>query len=70
MMTEAQVKDAVRQYIAEQFPDGPVCRVAAVVLDFGPGYGTETLLVTPITASPVPGASQPVLVQNGPSKMV
>lgn len=60
MTTEQDVKAAVRSYISDVYPDGPVPKSAAVVINFG-SAGCETLLILPDDSSDArhPGASSP-----------
>ncbi|HVL14481.1 MAG TPA: hypothetical protein VM529_18050 [Gemmata sp.] len=45
-MSAEDLKAAVREYLSEQYPDGPACKCAAVVIQFVDGFTPETLLVT------------------------
>jgi hypothetical protein len=65
MTTEQDVKAAVRSYISDVYPDGPVPKSAAVVINFG-HVGCETLIIIPDDSFDAqhPDASLPAPVQT------
>lgn len=64
MTTEQDVKAAVRNYISDTFPDGPVPKTVAVVINFGP-LGCKTLLILPDDSFDAPRPDASVL---GPAR--
>lgn len=69
-MTAQELKAHVRQYLADNYPDGPACESATVVIDFGNGITPETLVaVVPTSGRRVLDPSRPSPRRTAPREM-